>query len=76
MNGKKSCSNQTVSEKHSQHLYLLLNKFSAPVAFNFIERLQQRVELIIQNPEIGKPSQKTKNIRSLILHPHNKSITG
>lgn len=50
----------------------LLETFSAAVAFNFINKLQQRVELIIQNPEIGKPSQKTKTIRSLILHPHNK----
>jgi len=50
----------------------LLDKFSAVVAFIFLDRLQQRVELIIKNPEIGKPSQKTKNIRSLILQPHNK----
>lgn len=50
----------------------LLKTFSAAVAFNFLHKLQQRVELIIQNPEIGKPSQKTKNIRSLILQPHNK----
>lgn len=60
-------------QKNTLNTYTwLLNKFSAPVAFNFIERLQQRVELIIQNPEIGKPSQKTKNVRSLILQPHNK----
>jgi plasmid stabilization system protein ParE len=50
----------------------LLETFSAAVAFNFLDKLQQRIELIIQNPEIGKPSQKAKNIRSLILHPHNK----
>lgn len=50
----------------------LLKEFSASVAFNFLDKLQQRVELIIQNPEIGKPSQKTKNIRSILLQPHNK----
>ena len=50
----------------------LLKNFSSAVAFTFLNKLQQRIELIIQNPEIGKPSSKSDNIRSLILHPHNK----
>jgi hypothetical protein len=36
----------------------LIKEYSAKTAFNFLDKLQQRVELIIQYPEIGKPSQK------------------
>jgi plasmid stabilization system protein ParE len=50
----------------------LLNKHSAITAFKFLDKLQQRVELIIQYPEIGKPSQKEINIRSVTLQPYNR----
>jgi plasmid stabilization system protein ParE len=60
-------------QKNTLSIYTyLLEDFSAAVAFHFLDKLQQRIELIIQNPEIGKLSQKANNIRSLILHPHNK----
>ncbi len=50
----------------------LLKEHSAKIAFKFLDNLQQRIELIIQYPEIGKRSQKKPNIRSIILQPHNK----
>lgn len=36
----------------------LIKEYSAKTGFNFLNRLQQRVELILHYPEIGKPSQK------------------
>ena len=60
-------------EKNTLNTYTwILKEFTPAAAFRFLNKLQQRVELILQNPEIGKPSVKSKNIRSLILHPHNK----
>jgi len=50
----------------------LEKKYSAKTAFNFLDKLQQRVELIIHYPEIGKPSQKKQNVRSVTLQPHNR----
>jgi hypothetical protein len=50
----------------------LIKEYSAKTAFNFLDKLQQRVELIIQYPEIGKPSQKKQNGRSVTLQPHNR----
>ena len=50
----------------------LVQEFSAQTAFTFLDKLQQRIELIIQYPEIGKPSQKKANIRSVTLQPHNR----
>jgi len=50
----------------------LVKEYSAKTAFNFLNILQQRVELILQYPEIGKLSQKRQNIRSVTLPPHNR----
>lgn len=50
----------------------LIKEHSAKTAFNFLNKLQQRIELIIQYPEIGKPSQKKQNIRSITLRPHER----
>jgi plasmid stabilization system protein ParE len=50
----------------------LIKEYSAKTAFNFLDKLQQRVELIIQYPEIGKPSQKKENVRSVTLQPYNR----
>jgi hypothetical protein len=50
----------------------LIKEYSAKTAFNFLDKLQQRVELIIQYPEIGKPSQKKEHVRSVTLQPHNR----
>ena len=59
--------------KNTLKLYeYLIKEYSAKIAFNFLDQLQQRIQLIIQFPEIGKPSQKKQNIRSVTLQPHNK----
>ena len=60
-------------QKNTLQLYnYLLKEYSSKSAFTFIDKLQQRVELIIQYPEIGKLSQKQLNIRSVTLQPHNR----
>ena len=60
-------------QKNTLQLYnYLLKEYSSKSAFTFIDKLQQRVELIIQYPEIGKLSQKNFNIRSVTLQPHNR----
>lgn len=48
----------------------LVKEFSPLVAYNFLDELEKRVELIAKHPDIGKPSAK-KNVRSIILAPHN-----
>ena len=50
----------------------LLKQFSATVAYQFLDRLEKRVEFIIQNPEAGRASQKRKNVRGILLTPHNQ----
>lgn len=40
--------------------------------FNFLDILQQRVELLILHPEIGKLSKKKQNVRSVTLQPRNR----
>jgi plasmid stabilization system protein ParE len=50
----------------------LLKEFSAKIAYRFPDQLEQRIDLIVKHPTIGKPSLKKKNIRSIILNPHNQ----
>ncbi len=50
----------------------LLKEFSPKVAFQFLEKLENRVELIIKNPELGKPSQKRNKVRGILFTPHNQ----
>lgn len=50
----------------------LIQEYSAKIAYNFLDKLQQRVELMSRHPEVGKPSQKKENIRSVTLQPHNR----
>jgi plasmid stabilization system protein ParE len=53
------------------HVYrYLLKEFSAKIAYNFLDKLEQRINLIAAHPTIGKPSSKKKEIRSIILIPH------
>jgi plasmid stabilization system protein ParE len=60
-------------QKNTLKVYqFLIKEYSAKTAFSFLDKLEQRVELIIQYPEIGKPSQKKDNIRSITLQPHNR----
>jgi len=50
----------------------LLKEHSAKTASQFLEKLEQRIGLIVSHPTIGKPSAKRKDIRSIILTPHNQ----
>lgn len=50
----------------------LLKEFSSKVAYEFLERLEKRVEFVIQNPEAGKPSEKRKKVRGILFTPHNQ----
>jgi len=50
----------------------LLKKFSAKIAYNFLGRLEKRIDFISKNPEIGKLSIKRKNVRSVLFTPHNQ----
>jgi plasmid stabilization system protein ParE len=50
----------------------LLKEFSAKTAQLFLDKVTERIELIARYPTIGKASQKKKNIRSIILIPHNQ----
>lgn len=50
----------------------LLKEYSAKTAFAFLDKLQQRIELIILYPEMGKPSRKNQNVKSTALQPHNR----
>jgi len=50
--------------------HLLVN-FSSKTAYLFLEKIEDRVELILKYPLIGKPSSKKKNVTSLLLTPHH-----
>lgn len=53
------------------HQYLL-KKFEAKTATDFLNRLEKRIDFIATNPEAGRTSVKRKNIRSVLLTPHNQ----
>lgn len=57
--------------KNSRKVYeYLLQHFSAQIAFDFLSKIEDKIELIAVHPTIGKPS-KTVDIRSCILEPYN-----
>lgn len=59
--------------KNTLNVYeFLIKEYSTKIAFSFLDKLQQRVELIVLYPELGKPSQKKQNVRSVILQPHKR----
>jgi len=59
--------------KNTSNVYdHLLKEYSAKTAFDFLNKLQGRVELITHYPEIGKPSRIRANVRSVTLQPHNR----
>lgn len=49
----------------------ILKNFSAKTAFLFLDKIEDRVELISKHPTIGKASSKKQNVRSIIVTPHN-----
>ena len=50
----------------------LIKAHSKKTAFNFLNKLEERIELIIRYPEIGKPSKIKSNVRSVTFQPHNR----
>ena len=72
MNGKKIVVSKRFRKNTHKVYNYLLREYSSKIAFGFLNKLEQRVELIIQYPEIGKSSQKKVNIRSITLQPHNR----
>lgn len=51
-----------------QHLQ---KKFSSKTALLFLEKIEERLELIAKHPTIGKQSGKKKDVRSIRFTPHN-----
>jgi plasmid stabilization system protein ParE len=49
----------------------LLKEYSPRIAYFFLDKIEQRINLVAKNPTIGKPSLNKKDIRSIILSPHN-----
>ncbi|MFM7857084.1 MAG: type II toxin-antitoxin system RelE/ParE family toxin [Flammeovirgaceae bacterium] len=55
----------------TKHNYeYLLRDFSARVAFQFLEKVEERIELIARHPEIGRPSMQGHNVRFIPLIPY------
>ena len=49
----------------------LLKEFSSKTALLFLDKIEERIELISKYPTIGKLSTKKENVRSILLTPHN-----
>lgn len=49
----------------------LQKRFSPKTAELFLEKIEERIELIAKHPTIGKQSVRKKAVRSIILTPHN-----
>jgi plasmid stabilization system protein ParE len=49
----------------------LLSHWSSREAFQFIDKVYSQLALIKKQPEIGKPSSKVKNVRSVQVKPYN-----
>src|SRR5258706_1639610 len=57
---------------HTYRIYQhLLKNFSSKTAFLFLEKIEERIELISKYPAIGKQSLKKGDVRSILLTPHN-----
>lgn len=50
--------------------YLLIN-FSSKIALSFLDKIQERIDLISKHPSIGKPSPNHRNVRSIMVKPYN-----
>ena len=54
-----------------QVYHYLLNNFSSKTALLFLDKIEERIELIANHPTIGKASVDRQNVRSIIVKPHN-----
>ena len=59
---------QNVIETHEY----ILNTFSSKAASLFLTRIEKRIDFIAAHPQAGKASQKRKNVRCVLLTPHNQ----
>ena len=69
---KKIIITKRFRNKTSSVYQYLLKKFSDKSAALFLDKVSERIELISTNPTIGKPSETNKNVRSILLTPHNQ----
>ena len=74
--GKKVVVSKRFRKNTLKEYDYLLKEYSAKTAFDFLNKLQRRVELIIRYREIGKPSQLKPNVRSVTLQPITEYFTG
>lgn len=49
----------------------LLSNFSPKTALLFLDKIQERIDLISNHPAIGKPSPNHRNVRSIMVKPYN-----
>jgi plasmid stabilization system protein ParE len=49
----------------------LLTNFSPRTALSFLDKINERIELISNHPSIGKASVYHRNVRSIIVSPYN-----
>lgn len=58
---------------HTLKIYeYLCKEFSNSTALSFLNRLEQRIDFITNNPTVGRLSVKKNNIRSILFTPHNQ----
>ncbi|MFM9839325.1 MAG: type II toxin-antitoxin system RelE/ParE family toxin [Cyclobacteriaceae bacterium] len=58
--------------KHADRVYdYLLTNFSSKTALEFLDKINERIELISKHPTIGKTSGDHRNVRSIIINPYN-----
>ena len=60
------------TNKVQKVLSYLENEWSHKVAAEFLLKIDRRIELISKHPEIGRPSEKIKNVRGLLITRHNR----
>lgn len=60
-------------QNHTLKTYEWLHKeFSANTALSFLNRLEQRIDFITNNPTVGRLSAKRNSVRSILFTPHNQ----
>jgi plasmid stabilization system protein ParE len=60
------------TNKVQKVLSYLEKEWSHKVAAEFLLKIDRRIELISEHPEIGRPSEKVKNVRGLLITRHNR----
>lgn len=58
--------------KLSKLLFYLEKEWSKQVADDFLVKLDKRISVLKEQPFIGSPSQKVKDVRGILITRHNK----